>query len=223
MISPELEVTLNLAVSEAARRGHEYVTVEHVLYSLLFNESAKKVLRACGADITTTREDVEKFFTETYPASESPSGHMPQPTIAFQRIIQTAASNVRASGKEDIKGEHLLVSIFSEKESYAAYFLEKQSVTRYDVINFISHGVVKPGIEWDEDEETSLEVTNNDDLPVPTGDQQDEDGDFDGTDKRPNEKSPLRLYATNLIERAEQGRIDPLIGRDTEIERTIQI
>src|SRR5690606_4090262 len=128
MISPELEVTLNLAVSEAARRGHEYVTVEHVLYSLLFNESAKKVLKACGADISSTRDDIENFFAETYPPSGRPAGHMPQPTIAFQRIIQTAASNVRASGKEVIKGEHLLVSIFSEKESYAAFFLEKQSV-----------------------------------------------------------------------------------------------
>jgi ATP-dependent Clp protease ATP-binding subunit ClpA len=223
MISPELEVTLNLAVSEAARRGHEYVTVEHVLYSLMFNESAKKVIQACGGDITNTRDDLEGFFKETYPATEEASGHMPQPTIAFQRIIQRAASNVRASGQEIIKGENLLVSLFSEKESYAAYFLEQQEISRFDVLNFISHGVTKPGIDIDEleDGEQSLEVRTDENLPQHVEDENEED---EGEERsKLNKKSALKLYAVDLLSRAAEGKIDPLIGRHEEVDRTVQI
>jgi ATP-dependent Clp protease ATP-binding subunit ClpA len=232
MISPELEVSLNLAVSEAARRGHEYVTVEHVLYALLFNDSAVKALRACGGSIEVTRQYLEKYFTENYPAEDQKAGHMPQPTLAFQRVIQRAAQHVRAAGKDKIRGENLLVSIFSERDSFAVYFLRKQNITRYDVINFISHGVIKPGAELGYGE--GMEGENRElpaALPEP-----DSSAPFEGEaqpsshevdDEEPREqrssKDPLKLYAVDLCARAKAGKIDPLIGREAEIERTVQV
>lgn len=230
MISPELEVSLNLAVSEAARRGHEYVTVEHVLYALLFNDSAAKALRACGGSVEVTRQYLEKYFAENYPAEESKAGHMPQPTLAFQRVIQRAAQHVRAAGKDKIRGENLLVSIFSERESFAVYFLRKQNITRYDVINFISHGVIKPGAESNLGE--GIEGDGRDlppALPEPDSGTSSEGqtSSQDVDDEEPREsrssKDPLKLYAVDLCARARAGKIDPLIGRESEVERTVQV
>jgi len=229
MISPELEVTLNLAVSEASRRGHEFVTVEHVLYSLLFNESAKRVIVACGGNVKTTREELETFFTVTYPPTEEKSGQMPQPTIAFQRIIQRAAGSVRASGNEDINGENLLVAMFSEKESNAAYILEQQEISRFDVINYISHGVVKAGVDFEEELLKQLGdsgISSEGRLLNPSRSDDEADGDDpkDPNSKRSaDKKSPLALYTVDLCARAKAGKIDPLIGRDEEVERTVQV
>lgn len=222
MISPELEVSLNLAVSEAARRGHEYVTVEHVLFALLHNEAATRALRACGGSIDTTRTDLEGFFKENYPEDLLKPGQMPQPTIAFQRVIQRAAQHVRAAGKDKIRGDNILVSIFSERESFAVYFLKKQSITRFDVINYISHGIVKPGGENPEDEaDDAKNLSSPEQMP---GSSQSNDVDDDNdAEQSPKTKDPLKLYAVNLNARAKLGKIDPLIGRDAEVERTVQV
>ena len=119
MISQDLEISLNLAVSEAARRGHEYVTIEHILFALLQNDSAIKTIRACGGSIEVTRSKLEDFFSEHIPSGILRAGQMPQPTIGFQRVIQRAAQHVRAAGKERIKGENILISMFSERDSFA--------------------------------------------------------------------------------------------------------
>ena len=219
MISPELEVSLNLAVSEAARRGHEYVTVEHILYALLNNDTAIRALRACGGSIDSIRKSIEDFFGQNHPEDQLQAGQMPQPTLAFQRVIQRAAQHVRASGKEAIKGENLLVSIFSERESFAVYFLKKQEISRFDVINFISHGVAKPGFEEFQSDDTSGEG------------QSDGGEDDDAADQNMNQgvgasrkkRQPLKQYAIDLCQKARSGKIDPLIGRSYEIERTVQI
>jgi len=228
MISPELEISLNMAVSEAARRGHEYVTVEHVLYALLYNESASKALRACGGKIDMTRQLIEEYFKDNFPAEpEKSGGQMPQPTLAFQRIIQRAAQHVRASGKDKIKGENMLVSIFSERESFAVHFLKKQNITRFDILNYISHGIVKPGVENFDDEERrearpSLPPTEpQQESGEPTSTDVGDDGEEEREGRR--EKDPLKLYAVNLVARAKAGKIDPLIGREAEIERTVQV
>ena len=180
MISSELEVSLNLAVSEAARRGHEYVTIEHVLYALLFNEAAAKALRASGGNTDATRAMLEDYFKENYPEELLKPGQMPQPTLAFQRVIQRAAQHVRASGKEKIRGDNLLVSLFSERESFAVYFLKKQNVTRFDILNFISHGIVKAGVEQtfgDDTGQKSLPPNESEEGDAgDTGEEEDETG-----------------------------------------------
>ncbi|MCX6125252.1 MAG: ATP-dependent Clp protease ATP-binding subunit ClpA, partial [Proteobacteria bacterium] len=145
MINHDLEVSLNLAVSESARRGNEYVTVEHILFALLQNESAMRAIRACGGSIELTRSKLEDFFAEHIPGSMLKPGQMPQPTVGFQRVIQRAAQHVRSSGKERIKGENILVSMYSERDSFAVYILQQQKISRFDVINYISHGVAKLG------------------------------------------------------------------------------
>jgi ATP-dependent Clp protease ATP-binding subunit ClpA len=224
MISPELEVSLNLAVSESARRGHQFVTVEHVLYALLFNESAVKALKACGGSIDQARGDIEEYFREQFPKDSLKPGSIPQPTIAFQRVIQRAAQHMRAAGKEQIEGDNILVAIFSERESFAVYFLKKQNITRFDLINYISHGITKPGAEDFDDKAVSHEPKA---LPSDTSPEEDDgndsDIDEDGQGRPRKEKDPLKLYSVNLCERARQGKIDPLIGRELELERTMQV
>jgi ATP-dependent Clp protease ATP-binding subunit ClpA len=220
MISQDLEISLNLAVSEAARRGHEYVTIEHILFALLQNESAIKAIRACGGSIEVTRGKLEDFFSEHIPTGMLRAGQMPQPTVGFQRVIQRAAQHVRASGKERIRGENILISMFSERDSFAVYILQQQNITRFDVINYVSHGLAK----------LPEDTTNEDDKLLPSENRQDPEdestrddaGEDDGNVQK-SSKDPLTQYAVNLNERALAGKIDPLVGRDTEIERCVQI
>ena len=230
MISHELEVSLNLAVSEAARRGHEYVTVEHVLFALLQNDTAIKALRACGGSVDYTRQKLEEFFDEHIPAGTLRPGQMPQPTIGFQRVIQRAAQHVRAAGKDKIKGENLLVALFSERDSFAVYFLQQQHISRFDVINYISHGIAKPG----EAPEPGSESPGGTGPEQPIGrigesersdpqPREEDDESETGPSERQNGRDPLALYAVDLCARAREGHIDPLIGRDAEIERTVQV
>jgi ATP-dependent Clp protease ATP-binding subunit ClpA len=143
MISHDLEISLNLAVSEAARRGHEYVTIEHILFALLQNDSAIKAIRACGGSVEVTRGKLEDFFSEHIPSGILRPGQMPQPTVGFQRVIQRAAQHVRSAGKDRIRGENILISMFSERDSFAVYILQQQNITRFDVINYVSHGLSK--------------------------------------------------------------------------------
>jgi len=203
MLSKELEFTLNHAFRQARDKHHEYMTVEHLLLSLLDNPTAAKVLRACGADTERLRSDVATFIEETTPVIPAREGRETQPTLGFQRVLQRAVFHVQSAGKKEVTGANVLVALFSEQDSQAVYLLGQQDVTRLDVVNYISHGISK----------------------VP-GESQGEEGPHDADESRGEEKesaSPLQSFATNLNELARRGRIDPLIGRQSEIERTIQI
>ncbi|MBK5968199.1 MULTISPECIES: ATP-dependent Clp protease ATP-binding subunit ClpA [Thiorhodovibrio] len=203
MLSKELELTLNSAFKQAREKRHEYMTVEHLLLGLLDNPSAAKVLRACGADPDQLRQDIILFIEETTPLLGARDGRETQPTLGFQRVLQRAVFHVQSSGKKEVTGANVLVALFSEQDSQAVFLLNQQDVTRLDVVNYISHGISK----------------------VP-GEDQGEDAAAEGDDGHHDEKetaSPLRSFATDLNELARQGRIDPLIGRALEVERTVQI
>ena len=203
MLSKELEFTLNRAFKEAREKHHEYMTVEHMLLSLIDNPAAAKVLRACGADTERLRREIVAFIDETTPLIPPNEDRETQPTLGFQRVLQRAVFHVQSSGKKEVTGANVLVALFSEQDSQAVYLLNQQDVTRLDVVNYISHGISK----------------------VP-GENPEEEGPGEAEESRGEEKegsSPLESFATNLNEMARQGRIDPLIGRAGEVERTIQI
>ncbi|AUM14770.1 ATP-dependent Clp protease ATP-binding subunit ClpA [Ketobacter alkanivorans] len=206
MLSKDLEVTLNLAFRDARTKRHEYMTVEHLLLALLDNEAASTVLKACGTDLDELRSDLANFVDETTPLiPSSDSDRETQPTLGFQRVLQRAVFHVQSSGKKEVTGANVLVAIFSEQESQAVYFLKKQSVARIDVVNYIAHGISKVSDETHNLEDHSHDVHEDDQVSEGAG------------------KSPLEAYASNLNEQAMAGRIDPLVGRDEEVERTVQI
>lgn len=219
MISPDLEMSLNLAVSEAARRGHEYVTIEHVLYALLQNDSAVKAIKACGGNIERSRDRIEKFFDEHMASGALKPGQMPQPTLGFQRVIQRAAQHVRSAGKDRIRGENILISLFSERDSFAVYILQQEEITRFDVVNFVSNGVYKTGAKATDDV-PQLPASESE-----TGEQfQPEDRDHPTEEPSSDDKkSALALYTIDLCARARDGKIDPLVGRERELERAMQV
>ncbi len=201
MLSQELEFSLNSAFQNAREKRHEFITVEHLLAALLDNPSAARVLRACGGNIEELRRSLNAFLEENVPKLAPGSKIDTQPTIGFQRVIQRAVLHVQGVGKKEVTGANVLIAIFGEKESHAVYFLHKQNISRFDVVNFVSHGISKvPG-------ETQNE------LPA-----QEENEESAAT-----EKSPLDVFCINLNEQARLGKIDPLIGRDREVERTIQV
>ncbi len=199
MIAQELEVSLHMAFVEARQKRHEFITVEHLLLALLDNPSAAEALRACGASIDVLRRDLNKFIAEHTPTVAGEDEIDTQPTLGFQRVIQRAILHVQSSGKKEVNGANVLVAIFGEKDSHAVYYLQKQGVTRLDVVNFISHGISKvPQQKAPTEGETETE-----------GEQQSNAG-------------PLENYTLNLNAMALAGKIDPLIGRDKELERVIQ-
>jgi len=203
MLSKELEFTLNHAFKQARERHHEYITVEHLLLSLLDNPTAAQVLRACGADGERLRSDISVFIEETTPLIPEDDERETQPTLGFQRVLQRAVFHVQSAGKKEVTGANVLVALFSEQDSQAVYLLNQQDVSRLDVVNYISHGISKVPDEG-----------------------RDGEGQQEGEEARGEEKesaSPLESFASNLNEMAKQGRIDPLIGRHGEVERTIQI
>ena len=205
MLSRDLEVSLNLAFRDARAKRHEFMTVEHLLLALLDNESAVKVLKSCGGDIAILRRDLAQFVDETTPKlGLKDTDRETQPTLGFQRVLQRAVFHVQSSGKKEVLGANVLVAIFSEQESQSVYFLKKQNINRLDIVNFISHGISKNSDEQGGDDAAEQ------------AQQQDED-----SDSAP--KSALESYATNLNELALAGKIDPLIGRDAEVERAAQI
>jgi len=207
MLSKDLEVTLNLAFRGARSKRHEYMTVEHLLLALLDNDSASSVLGACGGVINELRDELSNFVDETTPLiPASDEERETQPTLGFQRVLQRAVFHVQSSGKKEVTGANVLVAIFSEQESQAVYFLKKQGVARIDVVNYIAHGISKSA------DETPNSISD------PNQEAQEEDFSAEGASKR-----PLDAYTTNLNERAKQGRIDPLVGRDEEVLRTVQI
>jgi ATP-dependent Clp protease ATP-binding subunit ClpA len=202
MLSKELEFSLNTAFRMAYEKRHEFITVEHLLLAMLDNSVAIDVLRACGADVDALKRELTEFLDETTPHIPPGVKRETQPTLGFQRVLQRAAFHVQSSGKKEVTGANVLVAIFSEQDSHAVYLLNKQDVTRLDVVNYISHGISK--------------IRDENDAPVrPTGAEAEES---DGAGANPLEK-----YSTNLNEAARRGKIDPLIGRKDEIERTVQV
>jgi ATP-dependent Clp protease ATP-binding subunit ClpA len=207
MLSKELEMTLNLAFKQARDKRHEFMTVEHLLLALLDNAAASHVLRSCGSDVERLRQDLLTFVDETTPLIPNAESHREtQPTLGFQRVLQRAVFHVQSAGKEEVTGANVLAAIFSEQESQAVYFLKQENITRLDVVNFISHGISKVEETRDFDEP---------DLEQPI--------DQEVTQDPSSSKSPLESYAVNLNSLAKLGKIDPLIGREKEIERTVQI
>jgi len=203
MISKELRFSLNRAFEQARKKHHEYMTVEHLLLSLLDSPSAAIVLRACGAEPDRLRWEVSTFIEENTPLISDEDGHETQPTLGFQRVLQRALYHVQAAGKREVTGANVLVALFSEQDSQAVYLLNRQDITRLDVLKFISHGISKV-----------------------LGDDQDgeDQGEADPSRREESERaSPLERFSCNLNELARQGRIDPLIGRRSEVERTLRI
>jgi ATP-dependent Clp protease ATP-binding subunit ClpA len=203
MLDKDLELTLNNAFKEARANRHEFMTVEHLLLALLDNPSASRVLRSCGADMNALHHELRKFINENAPLLTEDDERDTQPTLGFQRVLQRAVFHVQSSGRKEVTGANVLVAIFAERESHAAYFLAQQDITRLDVVNYISHGITKIP---EEDQSEGTESPSEEDLQV------EESG-----------SNPLESYAINLNAQAMAGKIDPLIGRQLEVERTIQI
>lgn len=207
MLSRNLEQTLHKALAHASDRGHEYATLEHLLMALTTDQDAVAVLRACGVTISALQEQIESYLETDLTYLVNPQISESKPTTAFQRVLQRAAIHVQSSGREEVTGANVLVALFSERESHAVFFLQNQDMTRFDAVNYISHGIAKvPGatdaarsIPQGADEVQSEEKT------VRVG------------------KEALDAYCINLNEKAKNGKIDPLIGREKEVDRTIQI
>ncbi len=209
MIAQELEVSLHMAFVEARQQRHEFITVEHLLLALLDNPSAAEVLRACSANIDDLRKSLANFIKDNTPQVAGSEEVDTQPTLGFQRVIQRAIMHVQSTGngKKEVTGANVLVAIFGEKDSHAVYYLHQQGVTRLDVVNFIAHGIKKS----DPPESTK----------GPEANQSEQE---EGAASEKNEKaSPLEQFTQNLNQLAKDGKIDPLIGREYEVERTIQI
>ncbi|EWH09994.1 ATP-dependent Clp protease ATP-binding protein ClpA [Catenovulum agarivorans DS-2] len=203
MLNKDLETTLNEAFRDAREHRHEFMTVEHLLLALLNNPAAREALVACGAQIEQIEQDLNNFIQETTPViPEDDSERETQPTLGFQRVLQRAVFHVQSSGKSEVTGANVLVAIFSEQESQAVYLLKKADVSRLDVVNFISHGIKK--------------TEGEDSIEPPSVDAEE-------TSESVESGSVLRSFSTNLNKEAEAGKIDPLIGRDQELERTIQV
>ncbi|HYE15005.1 MAG TPA: ATP-dependent Clp protease ATP-binding subunit ClpA [Pyrinomonadaceae bacterium] len=199
MITKELQGTLNFAATEAIKRRHEYVTLEHLLYALLHDATAGKVLRACGARVEALASELETFFDEKMERVPQASELLPEYTAAFQRVVEYALLQAEGSGQREVDGGNVLAALYQQPNSHAVYLLKKQGVTRLDILNYLAHGITKSGAapggfatEGAEDEEQ----------PV---------------------RDPLAAFTTNLVESAAEGRIDPLIGREPEVARTIQV
>jgi len=204
MLSKELEFTLNLAFKKAHERKHEFMTVEHLLLALIDNPTAAKVLKACGADMERLRRNIEQFIDENTPLLPDDPSSETQPTLGFQRVLQRAVFHVQSSGQNEVTGANVLVAIFSEQESHALFLLHQQDIARLDVVNYISHGISQVHGDSKQPDGEGLSV------------------DEQVQEVKAPEKSPLEIYATNLNEQALNGKIDPLIGRKLELERTMQ-
>jgi ATP-dependent Clp protease ATP-binding subunit ClpA len=203
MFSKDLEYTIGQCYKQAREARHEFMTVEHLLLALLDNPSAAGVLKACGADQPKLATGLRQIIADTVPVLPADDPRDTQPTLGFQRVLQRAVYHVQSSGKKEVTGANVLVAIFGEKDSHAVYFLNQQEITRLDVVNYLSHGIAKIGDTPDE-------------KPAP-------EAKPDGEEGGDSKANPLQEFASNLNEMAREGKIDPLIGREDEVERTIQV
>jgi ATP-dependent Clp protease ATP-binding subunit ClpA len=210
MIAQELEVSLHMAFVEARQQRHEFITVEHLLMALLDNPSAAEVLRACAANIDDLRKSLATFIKENTPTVGGTDEVDTQPTLGFQRVIQRAIMHVQStgSGKKEVTGANVLVAIFGEKDSHAVYYLHQQGVTRLDVVNFIAHGIKK---------------SDPPEPAKPSSGESSSSGEGEKDDGGEGKGSPLEQFTQNLNQQAREGKIDPLIGRELEVERVIQV
>ena len=204
MFSKDLEQTIGQCYKRAREARHEFMTVEHLLLALLDNPSAQAVLKACGANLDRLAHDLEQAIEASVSRLADEDGRDTQPTLGFQRVLQRAVYHVQSSGKKEVTGANVLVAIFGEKDSHAVYYLNQQDVTRLDIVNYLSHGIGKLGEEGDS--------------PSPA-----DEGRTEGGEQGEGKGDALAEYTTNLNEQARAGRIDPLVGRRDEIERTIQV
>ncbi len=202
MLTRELEETLNRAFNEAVNRRHEFLTLEHILLALLQDRTARDVIRHCGGDIRKLQRELENFLEEKLEKLPDSADRLPEQTPAFQRVLERATLQAQGSGQELIDGSNILAAIYQERRSFAVYLLEKQGVKRLDVLQYISHGVSKLEVNGNKEEVSPHPETEEDEVPV---------------------RDPLAAFTSNLIERAAEGRIDPLIGRSNELTRTIQV
>lgn len=203
MLNKALEISLNDAFKLARDRRHELMTVEHLLLALLENPEAAQALRACGLVFDQLKQELVGYIERSTPSFDTESVDTEtQPTLGFQRVLQRAVFHVQSSGNSEVTGANVLVAIFSEQESHAVYLLNKHDITRLDIVHFLSHGLTKL-----DDEQGRPEQQDNE-----TGETQPDD-----------QQSHLKRFCTNLNARAREGKIDPLIGRDSELERCIQI
>jgi len=203
MISKELSATLGAAVREAKKRRHEYVCVEHVLYAILHHETGSETVIRCGGDPEAIKKNLDLFFAEKMTVINEGEEYVLQQTIGFQRMIQRAINHARSAEKSEVNLGDIIASIFQEKDSHAAYYLEAEGITRLDVLNYLSHGAEVPKPVIDKPQQG---------FPKP-----------DRLPKKSNKPDALSLFTTNLLEKAEQGKIDPLIGRDNETDRAMQV
>lgn len=204
MISKELELTLEATVRDAKARNHEYLTVEHILFAVLHDEQGVEIISRCGGSVSRIREALEAFFDKNVPRVSGAAKTYPQPTIGFQRVLQRAVNHVESAGKEEADAGDVLASLLLEEDSHAAHSLHSEGITRLDVLNFISHGMP---------EET--------DEPYTEGSDEDEAAHHEKEQRRASD--PLGLFAIDLTEKAERGDLDPLVGREGELKRTIQV
>lgn len=216
MISQELEVSLHMAFVEARQQRHEFITVEHLLLALLDNPSASEILKACAVDFELLRKNLTGFISENTPVIQGSEEVDTQPTLGFQRVIQRAIMHVQSTsnGKKEVTGANVLVAIFGEKDSHAVYYLHQQGVTRLDVVNFIAHGITKtPPSQTPTEEAASSGEAESSSGPSSSGSGSSSSG----------QPSALDQYTQNLNKLAKAGKIDPLIGREHEVERVIQV
>ncbi|OOC48402.1 MULTISPECIES: ATP-dependent Clp protease ATP-binding subunit ClpA [Thioalkalivibrio] len=206
MLDKELEFSLNMVFKEAREKRHEFVTVEHLLMALAQNPSAATVLRACGGDLDRIRDELAAYIDENTPRIPPSDSRETQPTLGFQRVLQRAVFHVQSSGRKEVSGANVLVALFGEQDSQALYVLGQQNISRLDVVNFISHGISKVG-----EDELGAQPNPGESQAEPV------------EGEREEKTNALQLYAANLNDKARKDEIDPLIGRDHEIERTIQI
>jgi ATP-dependent Clp protease ATP-binding subunit ClpA len=206
MLSKKLEQTLHNALNLATEKGHEYATLEHLLLALTDDTDARAVMRASGVDLPILREDLIKYLDEELADLKLPDIKESKPTTGFQRVLQRAAIHVQSSGREEVTGANVLIALFSERESHAVYFLGKHEMTRFDAVNYVSHGIAK--VEGESNfhtaaaEDSEVEAENEE---VKTG------------------RDALKAYCVDLNQRARDGKIDVLIGRENEVNRTVQI
>jgi ATP-dependent Clp protease ATP-binding subunit ClpA len=205
-ISPEVEIALSLAANEAARRRHEYITVEHLLYALLFDDATALVVKSSGGDLVRLKKELERFLDEQLDqvGDEDTLSAAPQPSIGVQRAIRRAAAHVQSSGKEEVTGANVLVAMFAERDSFAVSILETQGVTRLDIVAYVAHGITKSAEGAEAERGDGAETLEGEAAPAP-------------------KKDPLKAFTINLNEEAREKRIDPLIGRQKEVERVIHI
>jgi ATP-dependent Clp protease ATP-binding subunit ClpA len=204
MINKEFELTIEATIRDAKSRKHEYLTVEHILYAVLHDEQGADIVSACGGNLSELRAALEKYFEEEVPKMQEKSGPYPQPTIGFQKVFQRALLHSESASKEETDAGDILAAIFLEEDSHAVYLLESQGIRRLDVVEYISHGVAK--MHHDDAEDAA--------------------GEAEGEQREPGQtakKDPLESFAVDLSARAAKGEIDPLVGRGTELERTVQV